>query len=116
VYEAFSQPGKILTQLSRMPDGRTYLWIARTVEHRRGGYGTPKRIFAVALGCDARYADRLVYAKGVNLIDPGAATLIGAGCKVCDRADCAQRAFPPLGRTLQIDENQRGFAPYAYGM
>jgi predicted transcriptional regulator/transcriptional regulator with XRE-family HTH domain len=116
VYEAFSQPGAILTQLSRMPDGRTYLWIARTVEHRRGGYGTPKRMFAVALGCDARYADRLVYAKGVNLIDPDAATLIGAGCKVCDRADCAQRAFPPLGRTLQIDENQRGFAPYASGM
>jgi predicted transcriptional regulator len=116
VYEAFSQPGKILTQLSRMPDDRTYLWIARTVEHRRGGYGAPKRIFAVALGCDVRYADRLVYAKGVNLIDPDAATLIGAGCKVCDRADCAQRAFPPLGRTLQIDENQRGFAPYASGM
>lgn len=116
VYEAFSQPGNILTQLSRMPDGRTYLWIARTVEHRRGGYGAPKRMFAVALGCDARYADRLVYAKGVNLVDPGAATLIGAGCKVCDRADCAQRAFPPLGRTLQIDENQRGFAPYASGM
>ena len=116
VYEAFSQPGNILTQLSRMPDGRTYLWIARTVEHRRGGYGAPKRMFAVALGCDARYADRLVYAKGVNLVDPDAATLIGAGCKVCDRADCAQRAFPPLGRTLQIDENQRGFAPYASGM
>ncbi|MCG2593788.1 short-chain fatty acyl-CoA regulator family protein [Ramlibacter sp. XY19] len=116
VYEAFSQPGKILTQLSRMPDGRTYLWIARTVEHRRGGYGSPNRIFAVALGCDARYAERLVYAKGVNLVDPDAATLIGAGCKVCDRADCAQRAFPPLGRTLQIDENQRGFAPYAAGM
>ena len=116
VYEAFSQPGKILTQLSRMPDGRTYLWIARTVEHRRGGYGSPNRIFAVALGCDARYADRLVYAKGVNLVDPDAATLIGAGCKVCDRAGCAQRAFPPIGRTLQIDENQRGFAPYASGM
>ena len=116
VYEAFSQPGKVLTQLSRMPDGRTYLWIARTVEHRRGGYGAPKRIFAVALGCDVRHADRLVYAKGHNLADPAAATPIGAGCKVCDRADCAQRAFPPLGSTLQIDENQRGFAPYASGI
>jgi XRE family transcriptional regulator, fatty acid utilization regulator len=116
VYEAFAQPGKILTQLSRMPDGRTYLWIARTVEHRRGGYGAPRRIFAVALGCDARYADRLVYAKGLNLADPDSATPIGAGCKVCDRADCAQRAVPPLGRTLLIDENQRGFAPYASGM
>jgi predicted transcriptional regulator/plasmid maintenance system antidote protein VapI len=113
VYEAFSHPGKILTQLSRMPDGRTYLWVARTVEHRRGGYGAPKRIFAVALGCDVRHADRLVYAKGVNLVDPEAATPIGAGCKVCDRSECAQRAFPPLGGTLQIDENQRRFAPYA---
>ncbi len=116
VYEAFAQPGRTLTQLSRMPDGRTYLWIARTVEHRRGGYGAPHRVFAAALGCDVRYADRLVYAKGLNLTDPEAATPIGAGCKVCDRADCAQRAFPPLGRTLQIDENQRGFAPYASGM
>ena len=31
VYEAFASPGRILTQLARMPDERTYLWIARTV-------------------------------------------------------------------------------------
>ena len=115
VYEAFAQPGKVLTQLSRMPDGRTYLWIARTVEHRRGGYGAPSRTFAVALGCDVKHADRLVYAKGLDLNNPDAATPIGAGCKVCDREDCAQRAVPALGRALHIDENRRQFAPYARG-
>jgi len=115
VYEAFSHPGKVITQLSRMPDGRTYLWVARTVEHRRGGYGSPGRTFAVALGCDAKHAGRLVYAKGLDLNDPEAATPIGAGCKVCDRDNCAQRAFPALGRALRIDENQRRFAPYATG-
>ena len=113
VYEAFTQPGKILTQLARMPDGRTYLWIARCISRQRGGFGAPGRTFAVALGCDVRHAHRLVYATGLDLNDPAAATPIGAGCKVCDREDCAQRAFPAVGRGLQVDENVRQFAPYA---
>jgi predicted transcriptional regulator/transcriptional regulator with XRE-family HTH domain len=113
VYDAFSQPGKILTQLARMPDERTYLWIARTVEHRRGGYGSPTRIFSVALGCDVRHAHRLVYADGLGLDAPERAVPIGSGCKVCDRENCVQRAFPALGRPLSIDPNARRFAPYA---
>jgi predicted transcriptional regulator/transcriptional regulator with XRE-family HTH domain len=113
VYDAFSQPGKILTQLARMPDGRTYLWIARTVEHRRGGYGTPHRMFSVALGCDARHANRLVYGDAVTPDAPERAVPIGSGCKVCDRENCVQRAFPALGRPLSIDPNARRFAPYA---
>ena len=113
VYDAFSQPGKLLTQLARMPDERTYLWIARTVEHRRGGYGSPTRIFSVALGCDARHAHRLVYADGLGLDAPERAVPIGSGCKVCDREHCVQRAFPALGRPLSIDPNARRFAPYA---
>lgn len=113
VYEAFSQPDRVITQLSRMPDGRTYLWVARTVTHQRGGHGAPRRSFAVALGCDVKHAERLVYAKGLDLNDPEAATPIGAGCKVCDREHCAQRAFPALGRSLGINENVRRFAPYS---
>jgi len=113
VYEAFAQPGKVITQLSRMPDNRTTLWVARTVTHQRGGYGSLRREFAVALGCDVRYASRLVYSKGIALDDPDAATPIGAGCKVCDREDCPQRAFPTLGGQLRINENVRQFAPYS---
>jgi len=113
VYEAFAQPGKVITQLSRMPDNRTTLWVARTVTHQRGGYGALRRTFAVALGCDVRYASRLVYSKGIALDDPDAATPIGAGCKVCDREECPQRAFPALGGHLRINENVRQFAPYS---
>lgn len=115
VYEAFSQPGKILTQVAQMPDGRTYLWIARCISRGRGGFSAPARTFAVALGCDVRYAERLVYATGLDLRNPEAATPIGAGCKVCDRENCAQRAFPAMGRELQVDEDLRQFAPYANG-
>jgi predicted transcriptional regulator/transcriptional regulator with XRE-family HTH domain len=82
VYEAFASPGRILTQLARMPDERTYLWIARTVSHGRGGYGAPGKSFAVALGCDVRHAERIVYSQGLDTTDQSSATPIGVGCKV----------------------------------
>ena len=112
VYEAFSSPGRILTQAARMPDDRTYLWVARTVTHGAGGYGLPGKTFAIGLGCDIRHASRLIYSQGLDLSDPSAATPIGGGCKVCERQACPQRAFPPVGRALLIDENSRRFDPY----
>ena len=112
VYEAFGQPDRILPQLARMPDGRTYLWIARTVSRGRHGYGSPRKTFSIGLGCDIRHASRLVYAKGLDLSDPEAATPIGMGCKVCERQHCPQRAFPYIGKPLDIDENQSRFSPY----
>lgn len=113
VYEAFAQPGRVIAQRAVMPDGRAYLWIARSVTHAGGAYRAPERSFAVALGCDIRHAARLVYARGLDLNDPEAATPIGAGCRVCDRHDCTQRAFPALGKPLRVDENRRGREPYA---
>mgnify|MGYP000974715459 CR=1 FL=1 len=112
VYEAFSMPGRILTQLATMPDGRTYLWIARTVSREQGGYGAPSKTFAIGLGCDMSHANRLVYAKGLDLKDQSAAVPIGAGCKICERPACPQRAFPAIGRRTAIDENERRFTPY----
>ncbi|WP_163016177.1 short-chain fatty acyl-CoA regulator family protein, partial [Streptomyces sp. Tu 4128] len=39
-------------------------------------------------------------------------TPIGMGCRVCERLDCSQRAAPPLGRGLLIDQNSSTFVPY----
>lgn len=116
VYEAFATPGRILTQMARMPDDRTYLWIARTVSHRSGGWGAPGKTFAIGLGCDIRHAPRLVYSQGLDLADPTAATPIGGGCRVCERTACPQRAFPSVARPLAVDENRSQFEPYASAM
>jgi XRE family transcriptional regulator, fatty acid utilization regulator len=113
VYEAFAQPGRVLTQLARMPDERTYLWIARSVSRGHGGYRTLRKTFSVALGCDLQHAERLVYADGLDLKNPAAATPIGAGCRICERPACPQRAFPPVGRPLVVDADKSTFAPYS---
>ncbi len=112
VYEAFSTPGKLLTQVAEMPDGRRYLWMARTVFRSPQRYGAPGKLFAVALGCEIRHAGRLVYSAGLNVRDPNGATPIGVGCKVCERTNCPQRAFPPIGRPLDIDPDRGTFIPY----
>jgi predicted transcriptional regulator len=112
VYEAFTSPGRIFTQIAAMPDGRRYLWIARTTSREAGAYGAPEKTFSIGLGCDLRHADRLIYSRGLDLTTPEAATPIGAGCKVCERDHCSQRAFPAMGRSLSIDADRRYFEPY----
>jgi XRE family transcriptional regulator, fatty acid utilization regulator len=112
VYEAFASPGRVLTQIAEMPDGRRYFWIARTVSRRRGGWHTPTKTFAVGLGCELRHAERLVYSAGLDLTDRSRVELIGSGCRTCERLDCPQRAFPPLGRALDLDADRSTFVPY----
>ncbi len=115
VYETFANPGKILVQIAQMPDGRDYMWVARTVERRPSRYGQPDKTFAIGLGCELRHAHRLVYSEGLDLSGgPNAttATPIGAGCRVCERDNCPQRAFPALGKALDLDEHRSTVSPY----
>jgi predicted transcriptional regulator/transcriptional regulator with XRE-family HTH domain len=111
VYETFANPGKIGVQIAQMPDGRNYMWVARTVERRARRYGQPGKTFAIGLGCELRHAHRLVYSEGLDLSGE-AATPIGAGCRVCERDNCPQRAFPALGRALDINEHRSTVSPY----
>ncbi|SIR92879.1 hypothetical protein SAMN05445060_1626 [Williamsia sterculiae] len=112
VYETFASPGKISTQIAQMPDGRTYLWVARTVERRAARYGQPGKTFAIGLGCELRHAARLVYSDGLEIGPQARITPIGAGCRVCERVNCPQRAFPALGADLEIDEHRSTISPY----
>ncbi|MCG8426314.1 MAG: short-chain fatty acyl-CoA regulator family protein [Chromatiales bacterium] len=114
VHEAFSSPGKILRQLAEMPDGKTYLCLARTVYESGGNYLKPERKFAIGLGCEIRHANQLVYATGLDLENPEAVEPIGVSCRVCERPNCPQRAFPPLSRRLTISENARSAFPYPF--
>jgi XRE family transcriptional regulator, fatty acid utilization regulator len=116
VHDAFAQPGRIITQVAQMPDGRLYFWIAKTTAPEGGGSGGflgQHKSFAIGLGCDLVHADKLVYSTGVALDDPATAVPIGAGCKICNRSACPQRAFPYLGGRVVVDENTGSSLPYS---
>jgi predicted transcriptional regulator/DNA-binding XRE family transcriptional regulator len=113
VFTAFLTPGMVRTQVSQMPDGTTYFWVARTVRREGGGYHAPHTTLAVGLGCEVSHARQLVYADGVDLESREAIVPVGLTCRLCERMDCEQRAFPALQHPLHVDENVRGVSFYA---
>lgn len=113
VHAAFLTPGRIRTQLSMMPDGTAYFCVARTIRKSYGGFASGDMLMAVGIGCPVRDARKLVYADGYDLDNLEAAVPIGTTCRLCERMDCEQRAFPPLQHGLSVDENVRGRSFYA---
>jgi len=112
VHSAFMTPGMVRIQLSRMPDGTTYLCVARTVRQSLGGFGAAHPLLAISLGCEVSHARHLVYGDSLDVENPKAAVPIGITCRLCERTDCDQRAFPPIQQRLGIDENVRGATFY----
>lgn len=112
VHHAFSRPGQFLTQVAQMPDERTYFWVARTTTTEPSRYLGPDKSFAIGLGCDVDHAEKLIYSVGIDLTDSEAIVPIGAGCKICDRRDCPQRAFPYLGHPVYVDPHSSTDLPY----
>lgn len=113
IHGAFRSPGKILTQIVETPDGARYFTLARTVWRIASPHAEEDCELAVGLGCELKYASRLVYARGVDLAHP-AATQIGPACRVCERPDCRQRAVEPAGRTLTVDDFTKSISPYPF--
>ena len=115
VHEAFETPDRMLTQVAEMPDGVRYLSMAVAVTKRGASANAPVRRYALGLGCEVAYADRVVFADGIDVKRGANVALIGTSCRLCDRADCAQRAFPPVGSRLSIDPDLRREVPYEHG-
>ncbi len=113
VFAAFLTPGMIRTQLSQMPDGTTYFWIARTLRKTTGGYHSPHTMLALGIGCEVHFAKELVYADGVDIGNKEAVVPVGITCRLCERMDCEQRAFPAIQHPLQVHEDVRGVSFYA---
>ncbi|UFN48023.1 short-chain fatty acyl-CoA regulator family protein [Roseomonas sp. OT10] len=112
VHGAFSTPGVLRVQPVELPDGAAFLTIARTVEGRAARWGEPVPVHVVALGCEIGRAEEVVYADGLDL--DRARVGIGLSCRLCDRAECRSRAFPPLEHRLALDPAVAGSAPYRF--
>ena len=114
VHRAFRTPGESRIDVVEMPDGAHFLTVARAVSRPGAGHALPGQQLVVAIGCALSHANRLVYGAGLDSEQPSGAVPIGINCRLCDRADCSARAFPPPGRRLIVDENQQGRTPYFF--
>ncbi|MCC6006461.1 MAG: DUF2083 domain-containing protein [Rhodobacteraceae bacterium] len=112
VHQAFETPGRFLRQLAETPDGVRYFCLARDISKPGGAWRAPVRRFAMGLGCEVVHAGALVYADDLDLGRDAAYQPIGISCRICERADCHQRAVPPLEGRMRIDPQARGLLPY----
>jgi predicted transcriptional regulator/DNA-binding XRE family transcriptional regulator len=113
VFAAFMTPGMIRIQLSRFTDGAVYFCLARTIHKDSGGYHAQQPVQSIGLGCRVEHAREMVYSDGIDFENTHTATPVGVTCRLCERSDCEQRAFPSLRHPLQVDENVRGVSLYA---
>ena len=103
VHTAFMTPGQVSRQVARMPDGATFFTVARSVS--KPGFGPQDAIghYVVAIGCDVTQADQLAYSDGIDLDAQSIVMPAGVTCRLCDRLDCAQRAYPPILRPADAE-------------
>jgi predicted transcriptional regulator len=113
IHAAFADPGRILTQVIELTDGSQWFSIARTVRRSITPWGGIEPRFAIGLGCELKFARRLVYAKRLDFDAPEPVP-IGVNCRLCDRPGCPQRAAPPALRPLLVDESARSVSPFPF--
>lgn len=113
IHSSFRTPGRIVTQIIETPDGERYFTIARTVARVSTPYAGEDAELAIGMGCELKYAERLVYSRGLDLAEP-VATPIGPACRICERPACPQRAAEPISRTLTVDDFTKSISPYPF--
>jgi len=113
IHEAFQAPRKTVVQIVEAEDGAGYLTFSRTVSGLGRGFLSPAQNLAIGMGCRLEDARKLVYADGLDLA-AARATPIGIHCRICERVDCNQRAYPPLNRSAAISEHRRGLSPFTF--
>lgn len=111
LYDAISTPERYRVDAHELPDGMKFLSIARG-QISEAPTGQPPVVHAIVLGCEWSHAGRIVHADTLTGADPSP---VGITCRLCDRDDCAQRAFPPLNRKLEMDPHLLGASPYGFG-
>jgi XRE family transcriptional regulator, fatty acid utilization regulator len=110
VHEAASAPDRFVVQVAEMPDGVRYLCVARSIFKPSGSFSRPGRRYVLGFGCELAHAHDVIYSDYIELAaEP---VPIGSSCRICERTDCQQRAFPPLGRRISVPDVERAIVPF----
>ncbi len=113
VHTVFDRPHAVEAQLIELPDGETYVSIARTVRGGGGAFGVPSVTRAVAIACSTAHLDKLAYG---DLLSGTAPTPIGVACRLCHRPRCVARSAPPMGREIVPARFRESGVPFDFSM
>jgi hypothetical protein len=100
VHTAFLTPGRLDAKVMILPDGSSYFMVARSLTKPAGSYHEPQTHYSIALGCEVSRAREIVYSDGLDLDNADVAVPVGITCRLCERRNCPQRAFPPVLQSL----------------
>lgn len=95
-HTAFLTPERVVSQVARLPDGGTFLFVAKASARPGGGWREPRTHTSVMIGCDVAFARHTVYGRGLDgaaleeMAEP-----VGLTCRQCPREDCRQRMEAP---------------------
>ncbi len=102
VHRVFRTPRQIVTQWLELPDGQRFFSIARTVTAGGGAFGAPRVERAIALGCAAEHAGRLIYTRDGAGPRPG--------CRDADRRRLPRLPSARMRRPLGAADRPRDSA------
>lgn len=113
VHDSFKTPGRIITQVIETPDGERYFTLSRTVRRVAGLLAGLEDELAVGLGCELKHANKLIYAKGLDIVSP-AIVEVGPACRICERRLCPQRAAAPVNRRPLVEDTVKSVTSFPF--
>ncbi len=113
LHDSFKTPGRLIPQIIETPDGQRFFTLSRTVRRASGLWAGQEDELAIGLGCELKYAPKLIYAKGIDLAS-AVPVEIGPSCRICERMACPRRAAAPINRTLLVDETNKAISPFPF--
>ncbi|MEP3524705.1 MAG: short-chain fatty acyl-CoA regulator family protein [Hyphomicrobiales bacterium] len=103
--------GRVAVESVALSDGPEWLVIAHAEKTRAFGHGDRPRRRTLIIGCDLIHARDIAYGDGFSGVTP---KQIGVTCRLCEVANCRDRAFPPVMRPGTQDLNMRSFSDYDF--
>ncbi|PHS24548.1 MAG: XRE family transcriptional regulator [Robiginitomaculum sp.] len=114
MWHANERSGEILAQAIALGDGTRYFTLSCAVRVPSEDDPRIRAQRILMLGCPAEEAAALIYADAWDSKSMLSEMPVGLNCRLCERADCASRAFPPLQKRLYADETKRAAVPFAF--
>ncbi len=114
LWQATGKGEQTLAQPIIFGDGTRYFTLSCAIDSASPDDPFGRVRHVLMLACPAEEASALIYADGLYNERADTETKVGLNCRLCERPDCVQRAFPPLQKRLYADETRRSIAPFLF--